>query len=136
MKKIVPILIGIVAAVVLFCLGAGIYASVTGNEKAPVSSAEHGGPPVKAVSPQASQRPVTIRQGTWEVGVDVKAGKYRTGGALPSSIPMCYWDVRDGSPTGDFRAQGVTKVDESGIVVLKKGQFFKTSGCEDWYPAK
>jgi hypothetical protein len=138
MNRAAKIILGIAVLVVLSCLGGAIYSSVTSDPKAPqATKIEHGGPPVKAVpKTSASQRPDTIREGTWEVGVDVKPGKYRTGGALEASIPMCYWDVRDGAPTGDFVDQGVTKVGESGIVVLKKGQYFKTSGCEAWYAAK
>jgi hypothetical protein len=78
-----------------------------------------------------------IGEGIWEVGVDVKAGKYKTDGAQDASIPMCYWDLRTGSETGDFVDQGVVNSPEApGRVTLKKGQFFKTSGCKPWQPVK
>ena len=133
MKTTIKVILGLTAIVVLFCFGFGVYTSMSGEPKAGESSVTHGGPPVKVVP---SQRPNTIRKGTWRVGEDVKPGKYRTNGALPSEIPMCYWDVRQGSETGDYLDQGVTKVDEPGLVTLKKGQYFKTTGCEEWYEVK
>jgi len=84
--------------------------------------------------PKKSPSPDTIDEGTWEVGSDVKPGKYKTKGALPGAIPMCYWDVKIGE---EFKDQGVKdKAGEQGIVTLKKGQVFTTSGCEPWYASK
>lgn len=80
--------------------------------------------------------PRVIREGTWEVGVDVQAGKYKTSGPADTSLPLCYWDVRAGSPEGDIKTQGVKdEADAQGVVTLRKGEFFTTSGCKDWAPA-
>lgn len=80
----------------------------------------------KAVAP-------TIGEGAWKVGTDVKPGKYSTVGAADSVIPLCYWDVRAGSETGDITAQGVSnKATAKGYVTLKSGEYFKTSGCKPW----
>lgn len=84
-------------------------------------------------TPKRSASPDMIQEGTWIVGTDVKPGKYKTLGAADSQIPMCYWDVRTGSETGEIIAQGVKdKANAQGLVTLKKGQYFTTSGCSDW----
>lgn len=76
---------------------------------------------------------VKVGQGTWEVGVDVPAGKYKTKGAIEGPLMLCYWDVRMGSEDGKIGAQGVkNQANAQGLVTLKKGQFFTTSGCQDW----
>lgn len=87
-------------------------------------------------APKKNVKPATIGEGTWHVGPDVKPGKYRTAGALDSVVPLCYWDVRKGSETGEYVDQGVAnKTSEPGYVTLKTGQYFKTSGCQVWTPA-
>lgn len=89
----------------------------------------------RSVKPKPA--PATIGEGTHEVGRTVKPGKYTTTGAVVGVLTLCYWDVRTGSETGDIGAQGVrNKADAPGIVTLRKGQFFTTSGCETWTPVK
>lgn len=134
MRK-VWVLVGLLAAGL--CGGLGVVALSAGAEQAAVSTVlpeEEAGKVTPQVSPQVSPRPGTIREGTWEVGSDVKPGKYKTKGALETVIPMCYWDVKTGDRITD---QGVkNKPNEQGIVTLKKGQVFTTSGCNEWYPFK
>jgi hypothetical protein len=76
-----------------------------------------------------------IGAGGWRVGRDVAAGAYRTTGAEDDgAMTLCYWEVRtDGKPDGAIGAQGASnKIAEPGNVDLKKGQYFKTSGCKPW----
>lgn len=80
--------------------------------------------------------PAGIGEGTWVVGKDIKAGKYRTTGASDSSIPLCYWDIRTGSESGTIKTQGVkATATAQGLVTLKTGEYFTTSGCKTWTPA-
>src|SRR5688572_21117438 len=80
---------------VVICGGIAVSALSTddkGEERiAPAQSAQ----PVatKSIKPSAktSIRPATIREGTWEVGTDIKPGKYRTTGAVESTFPTCVW---------------------------------------------
>ena len=124
--------VGIVFAVIAagLCGGLGVIVLNTGEDQSALSTVlpeEEAG----KVTPQVSPGSSTIREGTWQVGSDVKPGKYKTKGALDSVIPMCYWDVKTGDRITD---QGVkNKPNEQGIVTLKKGQVFTTSGCELWF---
>lgn len=88
-------------------------------------------------TPGRSASPGMIQAGTWIVGSDVKAGKYQTLGASDAQMPLCYWDVRTKSETGEIVAQGVKdKASAKGYVTLAKGQYFTTSGCSDWTMVK
>jgi hypothetical protein len=99
----------------------------------------------KVITPKSSQaasaskagdKPVSksvIKDGTWRVGKDVAAGKYQTQGAADSVIPMCYWHTALDDSGQNIIAQGVSDgADEQGLVTLKAGQYFKTSGCKAW----
>jgi hypothetical protein len=135
-----PVVIGSLAAVVLVC-GGGLFWLLGIGKTDPSDQPSGGvvqtpttiGPPPSTPAPP--HKPVGISDGTWEVGVDIPPGKFKTSGAENRSILMCYWDVRTGSETGAFVAQGViNKLNAPGRVTLKKGQFFTTSGCDDWKP--
>lgn len=112
-------------------LGCGVGAAVGLSAASSVNKAIDSGRVVQ--TPKRSMSPGMIQEGTWIVGKDVQAGKYQTVGAWDVQMPMCYWDVRIGSETGDIIAQGVKdSVTAKGYVTLKAGQYFTTSGCADW----
>jgi hypothetical protein len=119
------------AVVVAFCGIAGVVLGRTASKTPTTQAHASSSPP----APMQHKTSATIGEGTWIVGKDVKAGKYRTTGAADSDVPLCYWDVRKGSETGEFADQGaIDKADEPGIVTLKSGEYFKTSGCAVWSP--
>ncbi|MEV4801402.1 hypothetical protein AB0K18_15455 [Nonomuraea sp. NPDC049421] len=67
--------------------------------------------------------------GQYLVGEDIKPGTYKTAGADGAN---CYW-ARLKNASGEFTSiiangnvRGQTRV------ALKKGEFFETSGCQDW----
>jgi hypothetical protein len=83
------------------------------------------------VDPKGENGPQTAFSGDGQylVGEDIKPGTYKTAGADGSS---CYW-ARLKNASGEFTSiiandniQGQTRV------ALKKGEFFETSGCQDW----
>lgn len=84
----------------------------------------------------AGSSPRLIREGTWQVGVDVRPGKYKTAGPSDVNLPLCYWDIRKGAEDADIKTQGVKDaVNAQGVVTLRQGDYFTTSGCKDWAPA-
>lgn len=86
--------------------------------------------PVAPVAPAAPVGPLTtFGNGTYEVGTEVEAGKYRSPGVQDSIAPLCYWDLTDSS--GSIKDQGVTPEGPS-RATLTKGLLFKSSGCQDW----
>ncbi len=71
----------------------------------------------------------TISDGIHEVGIDVKAGKYKTN--VPEGA-FCYWErswVDSGGSTIDMRVQ---KGPARQSVTIKKGEFFDTENCGTW----
>lgn len=127
------ILIGMGLLILVLCFG-GILVSALSSSEGEENIAPATDPiATKAASPSAkvTQRPDTIREGMWEVGKDIPAGKYRTKGALESIIPLCVWDIK--SSKGDMIDFGtLSEPDAQGIVTLKAGQTFTTNGCKDW----
>jgi hypothetical protein len=67
----------------------------------------------------------TISDGIHEVGVDVKAGQYKTN--VPEGA-ICYWE-RSTDDRGDYELQeGPARLS----VTIKKGESFETEDCGTW----
>jgi hypothetical protein len=67
----------------------------------------------------------TISDGIYEVGVDVKAGQYKTN--VPEGA-ICYWD-RSRDDKGDYELkEGPARLS----VTIKKGESFETEDCGTW----
>jgi hypothetical protein len=92
---------------------------------------------VTTATPKPIQNPNSIGEGLWKVGTEVKAGTYRTKGAIDAQIPLCYWHTAKDDTDATIITQGlVDKITQQGRVTLKKGEFFKTSGCQEWEKVK
>lgn len=146
-KVVLIVVIAIAAAVGLLCIIGGTLAfhgspsgkivkvpsygttPPTARPTRPATSASAGtgitlpAAPVKAA-------PVTIGEGVWEVGSDVKAGKYKLL-TSPQAGDNCYWEI-----TRDDAGQDIVSNDlPTGghpQVTLKKGQYFHTQDCGTW----
>jgi hypothetical protein len=113
-----------------------------GNGPTPASSGSTSGPAasggisaatadVPEATPPAPSGPLaTFGPGTWEVGVDIQSGKYKTTG--PDG-PNCYYarlKTGDGS-VGDIldnnNSQGPVTV-----TIKESDGYFETQGCADW----
>jgi hypothetical protein len=71
----------------------------------------------------------TISDGMHEVGVDVKAGQYKT--SVPEGA-SCYWE-RSRDDSGDSTiANELQDGPARQSVTIKKGEFFKTEDCGTW----
>jgi membrane protein involved in colicin uptake len=70
--------------------------------------------------------------GIYEIGAEKNPGTYRTSGPTPGRS-SCYYAVLS-SPTGSGIDNIIdnTNLGGPGIVNLAAGQFFETTGCEDW----
>ncbi|WP_329218201.1 hypothetical protein OG352_18250 [Streptomyces sp. NBC_01485] len=71
--------------------------------------------------------------GEYLVGQDMEPGTYKTKG--PTDGSMCYWE-RAKDSSGDFDSI-ITNGTPTGTgrVTVKKGEVFKTQGCQDWTKA-
>lgn len=79
--------------------------------------------------PTPTRRAVTITDGTWTVGEDIPAGRYKVTEAI---VGDCYWGItRSGTNGDDIIANDIVK---GGLpaVTLAKGQDFETTRCGIW----
>jgi hypothetical protein len=108
----------IVTAVVALSLGGIVGGVVGGSGNGTATTAEPN--PTVAVS--------QINDGIHEVGVDVKAGQYKT--SVPEGA-FCYWERSRGDPISDSTSsykEGPAHLS----VTLKKGESFDTEDCGTW----
>lgn len=81
-----------------------------------------------ATAPAEPAAPLdSFGSGTWEVGVDVAAGKYKTTGG-----DQCYWarlQENDGS-FGDIIDNGLGAGPQT--VTIREGEYFETQRCANW----
>jgi hypothetical protein len=100
-------------------------ATVTVTETADDESASTAPSPKKTTEPEPKS---TISNGVHEVGVDVKAGQYKTN--VPEGA-LCYWERRIGDAISDSTSrykEGPARL----LVTLKKGEVFETEDCGTW----
>lgn len=98
--------------------------------KSPVLLPPSFPPAPPAVPAQVAGGPLTsFGDGTWEVGVDIEPGKYKTPGPRGSG---CYYE-RQGGDDGSFSDIIDNNFAEGPATVTIKAsdKFFETSGC-DW----
>jgi hypothetical protein len=141
-RKVWPWIVGAIVGLIILGCGIGALALGSAANQAgrsletvtiPATGTPHG--PAQKAGKAAAAKSVGIGEGLWEVGKDVKPGKYKTAGAADSIIPMCYWHTAKTDGDESIINQGVTdKPNAQGRVTLKAGQFFKTSGCKTWVP--
>ena len=83
--------------------------------------------PTKA--PEPKPEAATMGEGTYEVGVDAPAGRYKTVGE-----DGCYWErTKDDSGSfGSILANNNVNDGARASVTVKKGEFFTSSGCGTW----
>jgi hypothetical protein len=86
---------------------------------------------LSTTEPPAPAGPATTMagDGTYEVGVDVVPGKYKTAGSPQGSDSQCYW--------ARVNANGEDIIDNDlgngpKIVTIKAGELFETQRCGTW----
>lgn len=92
-------------------------------------TAEVAGPvTTKTVTAKPAGPKDTIDEGQWEVGADVKAGRYKL---IDRVSEMCYWAV---TPVGkpDSIIDNGLPTGGRPTVTLRKGQEFTNQGCGTW----
>jgi hypothetical protein len=74
----------------------------------------------------------TMEEGTYEIGVDAKSGRYKT--RVPEDSSGCYWE-RAKDDSGDFDsiiANADLNAGALASVTLKSGDFFSSDDCGTW----
>ncbi len=120
-RKLWPWVVGGVAVVLV------TIAVTSGGGTAPTPAPSNAAEPASAPTATPSGPATTVDDGTYEVGVDVEPGKYKTPGS-----PTCYWarlKENDGS-LGDIIDNGFSSGPQ--VTTLRKGEYFQSQGCETW----
>lgn len=109
----------------------GLIIGLAGNPNANTSSnsAGSGGTSVSTAPPAPAGPAATMGSGTYQVGVDIQPGQYKTDG--PKDLP-CYW-ARRKDDSGAFEsiiANG--NLDGPGSVTINQGEFIELSGDCTW----
>lgn len=142
--------VGVLVGLILGLIIGGNSATPAAPTAAPAAPASAAAAPVTVPPPAATVVPAPVpvpaapapvspagpltsfSNGTYEVGADIVPGKYKTPGPRSSDIlDSCYMEVGNGSGS-------VTGIDQNdnltgpGVVTLKSGKVFKTSGGCTW----
>lgn len=84
--------------------------------------------------PAAKPGPATTVEGDGQylVGEDMQAGTYKTAGPDSGLIDNCYW-ARTKNASGEFDAIIANdNIQGQGRVTVNKGEYFETTGCQEW----
>jgi len=140
----------IVTAVVALSLGGIVGGIVGGSGNGNATTAEpnptvtvsetvtetaEAKPASKAPSPKKTTEPEpesTMDEGTYEIGVDAKPGRYKT--QVPEDSSGCYWE-RTKDDSGDFDsiiANGDVNAGGRASIRVKRGEFFMSEDCGNW----
>jgi len=92
-------------------------------------------PASKAPSPKKTTEPGperTMEEGTYEIGVDAKPGRYKT--RVPEDSSGCYWEKLkdDSGGLNSVIANGEVNAGGRVSITLKHGQFFMSEDCGTW----
>lgn len=134
-----PYLIG--ACLIAFVLGAGCDRVATAGSTARPAAAPvtHTIPP-SAAQPDTPLPPVpppalvtTFGEGTFEVGVDVAPGKYKTAGVDAAAVfGSCYWARRSDSSGSVTAILANDNTRGPAVVTLSAGEYFESTRCQPW----
>jgi hypothetical protein len=134
---VVALGVGIVGGIFV---GSGDDSATTAGPTATVTAtgtaeAESGPTASKAPTAKKTTRPEpesTMNEGTYEIGVDAKPGRYKT--RVPEDSSGCYWEkLKDDS--GGFNsliANGDVNPGGRVSITLKRGEFFNSEDCGTW----
>jgi hypothetical protein len=142
-KRVHPlsIVLAVVGGVALLCGAVLAIGSFAASNKAATASSSPStvfvyvtppaAQPTRPAAPTTPPPPVvpTVDDGTWTVGTDLPAGKYRTKANVGSD---CYWAIlKSGTNGADIVSNDIPGGGRP-TVTLSAGQDFKTSRCGTW----
>ena len=131
----------IITAVAALSLG-GIIGNIgdtapTAEPSATATASEPKSAPSASKAPEAKKtsEPVaesTMGEGTYQIGVDAKPGRYKT--QVPQDSGNCYWarmkDDRGGLDS--IIANDNVNAGARVSITVKQGEFFNSNGCGTW----
>ena len=104
-------------------------ATVTVTETADDESASKAPSPKKTTEPEPES---TMDEGTYEIGVDAKPGRYKT--RVPEDSAGCYWEKLkdDSGGLNSVIANGEVNAGGRVSITLKRSEFFLSEDCGTW----
>jgi hypothetical protein len=100
-------------------------------EPAPVVTTKApAAPPVEAKPPAEPAVATSFGDGSYEVGVDVAPGKYKSTGATEGLFEFC--SVSTKNSKGDTVDWETANANEQVLITIKRGQTVEASGCEEF----
>lgn len=130
-RVIFPAISGVVGLGLGLMLGVAVSAAPEARSSADGSAVAEVPATAPTTEAKATRAPApTIEDGTWTVGVDFPAGRYRVTQNVGGS---CYWAIfrTGGDSVGDIIANDLPGGGRPSVT-LKKGQDFKSSRCGTW----
>jgi hypothetical protein len=104
------------------------------SESDAVCEQQCGGGPVPAVPAGPKTE---FGNGTWEIGVDIAPGKYKTSGPEDSGRPCFAQTTKEGDASlGDIQKQELSEGPLTFIIPAKGVKFFESAGCSVWKKAE
>ena len=83
--------------------------------------------------PQAAAGPLTeFGDGTWEIGVDIVPGKYKSAGPDNGGVCFAQTEKEGNDALGDIAKQDVSQGPMTFTIPAKGVKIFKTNGCQTW----
>jgi hypothetical protein len=107
-------------------------ATATASKPAEAKSAPSAS---KAPEAKKTTEPVaesTMGEGTYQIGVDAKPGRYKT--QVPQDSANCYWQrtMDDSGDMDSIIANDNLNPGARASITVNSGEFFKSSGCGTW----
>jgi hypothetical protein len=107
-------------------------ATVTATETAeakPAPTASKAPTTRNATEPKAES---TMAEGTYEIGVDAKPGRYKT--RVPEDSSGCYWErlKDDRGGLDSVIANGIVNAGGRVSITVKRGEFLNSEDCGTW----
>lgn len=89
-------------------------------------------PTPKKTAPPKPTIESTMSEGTYEIGVDAQAGRYKT--VVPSDSSNCYWErlKDDRGGLNSIIANENLDAGARASITVRKGEFFNSSDCGTW----
>ena len=126
-------IIGMVAAGMFLACGGVFFGAALGDQQESVKWAQDTTTDTTSTATPAEKTSATgtptFSDGTWLVGEDIPAGRYRTVDTVDGE---CYWSISNDGDIQDNDFPGGGRP----TVTLKKGQEFKSSRCGTWKRSK
>lgn len=128
--KILGVTVGLLLliSIIVALSGSTVTKVPTATGSAPIAAVQ-----TTAVAPKPTGPAISVSDGSYQVGVDIAAGRFKTSGPDANDIiPSCYWarSSNDSGAVASIIANDI--VSGPGVFTVKSGEFLKLTGSCVW----